>query len=65
MLKVNEYGGRQAKGNEKKQCLKGWETLVMNYRKDIPEELLTTKKNICDEFARHGYNPNEIIFFEK
>ena len=30
MLKVNEYGGRQAKGNEKKQCLKGWETLV-NY----------------------------------
>ena len=28
MLKVNEYGGRQAKGNEKKQCLKGWETLV-------------------------------------
>ena len=29
VLKVNEYGGRQAKGNEKKQCLKGWETLVI------------------------------------
>ena len=28
MLKVNEYGGRQAKGNEKRQCFKGWETLV-------------------------------------
>jgi hypothetical protein len=41
------------------------ERRIMNYRKDIPEELLTTKKNICDEFARHGYNTNEIIFFEK
>ena len=30
MLKVNEYGGRQAKGNEKRQCFKGWETLVTN-----------------------------------
>ena len=28
MLKVNEYGGRQAKVNEKRQCFKGWETLV-------------------------------------
>ncbi|MBF1581827.1 MAG: hypothetical protein HXO31_02000 [Prevotella sp.] len=39
------------------------ERRIMNYRKDIPEELLTTKKDICDEFARHGYNPNEVIFF--
>ena len=31
MLKVNEYGGRQAKGNEKRQCFKGWETLESNY----------------------------------
>ena len=31
MLKVNEYGGRQAKGNEKRQCFKGWETLVHNF----------------------------------
>ena len=29
MLKVNEYGGRQAKVNEKRQCFKGWETLVI------------------------------------
>ena len=35
MLKVNEYGGRQAKGNEKKQCLKGWETLVNNIELSI------------------------------
>ena len=28
MLKVNEYVGRQARGNEKRQCFKGWETLV-------------------------------------
>ena len=30
VLKVNEYGGRQAKGNEKRQCFKGWETLGAN-----------------------------------
>ena len=30
MLKVNGYGGRQAKVNEKSQCFKGWETLVRN-----------------------------------
>ena len=29
MLKVNEYGERQAKGNEKNLCFKGWETLVL------------------------------------
>ena len=29
VLKVNEYGGRQAKVNEKRQCFKGWETLVI------------------------------------
>ena len=29
MLKVNEYGGRQTKVNEKRQCFKGWETLVI------------------------------------
>lgn len=28
MLKVNGYGGRQAKVNEKSLCFKGWETLV-------------------------------------
>ena len=28
MLKVNEYGERQATGNEKNLCFKGWETLV-------------------------------------
>ena len=33
VLKVNEYGGRQAKGNEKRQCFKGWETLECKYIK--------------------------------
>ena len=28
MLKLNGYGGRNAKVNEKSQCFKGWETLV-------------------------------------
>ena len=41
------------------------ERVIMNYRNDIPEELLTTKKEICDEFARQGYNPSNIIFSEK
>ncbi len=27
MLKLNGYGGRNAKVNEKSQCFKGWETL--------------------------------------
>ena len=35
MLKVNEYGERQAKGNEKNLCFKGWETLVTN--KAVPK----------------------------
>ena len=34
MIKVNEYGGRQAKVNEKRQCFKGWETLVIQHNKD-------------------------------
>ena len=29
VLKVNEYGERQAKVNEKRQCFKGWEILVI------------------------------------
>ena len=28
VLKLNGYGGRQAKVNEKRLCFKGWETLV-------------------------------------
>ena len=30
VLKLNGYGGRQAKVNEKSLCFKGWETLVIN-----------------------------------
>jgi len=28
VLKLNGYGGPQAKVNEKRLCFKGWETLV-------------------------------------
>ena len=32
MLKLNGYGGRKAKVNEKNQCFKGWETLVITFK---------------------------------
>ena len=48
MLKVNEYGGRQAKGNEKRQCFKGWETLVNKIRKI----LLLFNVLTCDKFGQ-------------
>ena len=32
VLKVNEYGERQAKVNEKSLCFKGWETLVKEFK---------------------------------
>ena len=33
VLKLNGYGGPQAKVNGKSQCFKGWETLVNNCKK--------------------------------
>ena len=30
VLKLNGYKGRQAKVGEKRQCFKGWESLVKN-----------------------------------
>ena len=33
VLKLNGYGGPQAKANEKSQCFKGWEILVNNKQK--------------------------------
>ena len=33
VLKVNGYGERQAKVNEKSLCFKGWETLVTKKQK--------------------------------
>ena len=32
VLKLNGYGGPQAKVNEKNQGFKGWETLVTNHK---------------------------------
>ena len=34
VLKLNGYGGRQAKANEKRLRFKGWETLVNKLRDD-------------------------------
>ena len=47
MLKVNGYGGRQAKVNEKRQCFKGWETLVNKVKKTkSKKKKQTMKKNL-------------------
>ena len=35
VLKLNGYGGPQAKANEKRLRFKGWETLVINYAQFI------------------------------
>ena len=36
MLKLNGYGGPQAKANEKRQRFKGWETLVRMLPNAVP-----------------------------
>jgi len=41
VLKLNGYGGPQAKVNGKSQCFKGWETLVtLKYEKKYPKSLV-------------------------
>jgi len=52
VLKVNEYGGRQAKGNEKRQCFKGWETLVKKELfSDIYQMVNPRNRKILCKFA--------------
>ena len=48
VLKVNEYGGRQAKVNEKRQCFKGWETLDIN--------ILNFERNRCEIYRDHTFD---------
>ena len=43
VLKLNGYGGPQAKVNEKSQGFKGWETLVINSQ----TYKLTRSQNTC------------------
>ena len=38
VLKLNGYGGRQAKANEKRQRFKGWETLVISLTKRFRDD---------------------------
>lgn len=35
---------------------------IRNYQPNIPEQKLTTMKNIRKKFADQGYNPNEVVF---
>lgn len=35
---------------------------IQNYQADIPEQELTTKKNIRNKFAAQGYNPKDVDF---
>ena len=69
MLKVNEYGGRQTKVNEKRQCFKGWETLVSklnNYKyikaeqRDVSFEAINLIKGLIE--ARVYRKDDTIIY---
>lgn len=35
---------------------------IQNYQAAIPEQELTTMKNIRNKFAAQGYNPNDVAF---
>lgn len=35
---------------------------IQNYQANIPEQELTTKKNIRNKFAAQGYNPKDVDF---
>ena len=35
---------------------------IYDYQSNIPEQELTTKKNIRNKFAAQGYDPNEVSF---
>ena len=35
---------------------------IENYRPDLPEQILTTKREICDEFEKLGYNRDIVEF---
>lgn len=35
---------------------------IQNYQSSIPEQVLTTKKNIRNKFADLGFEPKEVVF---
>ncbi len=35
---------------------------IQNYQANIPEQVLTTKKNIRSKFAAQGDDPNKVVF---
>lgn len=36
--------------------------VIEQYRSEIPEQILTTKRSIRQEFKNLGYNPQDVIF---
>ena len=36
---------------------------IENYNPQVPEQLLTAKKSISEEFRKKGYNPLKIEFY--
>ncbi|WP_155720658.1 hypothetical protein [Prevotella intermedia] len=38
------------------------EKIIVPYQSNIPEQVLTVKRDICDTFKCDGYNPNDVIF---
>ena len=64
VLKVNEYGGRQTKVNEKRQCFEGWETLVneANLFPEINKSLVISDDGSGNPIA---IMPNgEVVLFD-
>ena len=55
VLKLNGYGGRQVKGNEKRQCFKGWETLVIKDIITIEKDKITNLLIIVFVFIFHHH----------
>ena len=52
VLKLNGYGGRQAKANEKRQRFKGWETLVNN--KTLYDDIMQKADDFEKEFNQQN-----------
>ena len=38
------------------------EKIIVPYQSNIPEQVLTVKRDIRDTFKCDGYNPNDVIF---
>ena len=55
VLKLNGYGGRQVKGNEKRQSFKWWQTLVIKDIITIEKDKITNLLIIVFVFIFHHH----------